>query len=342
MTTQECNFDFSQIQERFLKIIELNCYSGFKIFRKILRGYLIFHSLAWLLLISLSLCVYLFSGPLYNLSFLSIFIALLALTSFTYLALIFYFQSKKTDQLTQLTHWYVSILKKSIGGEFSYLEHYLALAGGLYFFSHYLNPKAMPLYKLKIWLPSLQKVVRKLALFIYVKDFHKLKEMLMLSCIKQHLTLLKYEPTHLEVHGSLANSYLSLSKIYKYSRDHELLDNFSLDDLSEESKIKFKNTIAQAIEEYQIIEDFLPKDPWVLMQLALCYHELEDYDHEIYYFEKILESSDNNYAVMMRLAQLYFSQKKHAKGFKLYKILRENSVEGVELLIEDYIETALS
>lgn len=342
MSTQECSFDFSQIEERFLKIIELNCQAGIKYFKKIIRNHILFHTLCFFYLLSLSLCVYFFSGPFKNLSLLSIFIALLSLSTFTYLALIFYFQSKKKDQFEHLTDWYVSISKKAIGGEFSYLEHYLSLAGGLYHFSHYLNPKNMPLYKVKAPLPSLQKILKKLALFIYVKDFHKLKEMLMIACIEQHLELLKYEPTHLEVHGSLANSYLALAKIYKYSKNHELLDSLSLDKLPDESKIKFRNTILHAIQEYQILEDDLPEDPWVLMQLAICYHELEDYDNEILYFEKILNSSQNNYAIMMRLAELYFSQKKHSKGFKLYKMLKENQVDGADLLMENYIESALN
>ncbi len=341
MVTQKHGFDFSHIHERFLKIIELNCHSGFKFFKKILRSHLLFHVCSLSVLVCTALCVFLFSAPLQNLTLLPIFISLLTLSTFTYFALIFYFQSKKNDQIQHLVTWFVSISKKAIGSEFSYLEHYLSVAGGLYHFAHSVSVKSMPLYNKTYALPSLKKISKKLAIWIYAKDFYKLKEFLMIECIKEHLELLRYEPTHLEVHGSLANSYLALAKIYKQSNILESSDQFAFDALSENIKVKFINSLNHAIEEYQILSAELPDDPWVLMQLGICFHELKDYENEIICFEKILETSENNHAVMVRLAKLYFAQKKHSHGFKLYKMLRDQEVEGIDELIDNYIESAL-
>lgn len=340
MITDQCSFDFSQLQQRFKKVIEQNNVAGFKYFKKLLKTYLLFHVLFLTYLALLGTCLYLIASPYQRLHLVSIFIALFSLSTFTYLALIFYFQAKKVEQIEYLVSWYVSISKKALGGEFSYMEHYLSLAGGLYHFAHVLNIKNMPLYKWKLPIPSLDLLLKKMIIRIYRADFFFLKEKLMQACIHQHLLLLKHEPTSSEVHGSLGNSYLSLAKLYKSERDAAASQKVSIQMLSEESKAKCTKALCQAIEEYRILEEELSQDPWVLMQLAICFHELEDFEKEIFYFEKLLENSSQDDAIMYRLAELYFTQNKHAKGFKLYKILRDKGLESADQLIENYIETA--
>jgi tetratricopeptide (TPR) repeat protein len=113
-----------------------------------------------------------------------------------------------------------------------------------------------------------------------------------------------------------------------------------LEDFEEELLKKFKTCILKAIEEYKIILASTEQAPWVLAQLATCYHELELYDKEIETFEKILEISSSQEEVMTRLSYLYFQEGKNAQGFKLYKLIKETNPPKAEEIFSYYISKA--
>lgn len=325
------------------KLTELHCMSGLKHFKKILRSYVLFHSVFALIFILESV----FLITLYYLketsSLFAIGIFSLVLTLFSYLVLIFYVQAKKPEQLKQLKDWFLSVCKKSLSEEMSQIDYHLFLAQAMYTFALFFQAKELPVYFSSIPIPSIQRLTKKCSYLWHWKDFQKIKEILLLDCIYQHLSLLKYEPTNLEVHASLGNSYLTLASVYKSMHregfSHE--EPSSLDELQESLLKSFKNAITKAIEEYKIIHFSSDhEDPWVLAQLATCYHELEMYDQEIEHFEKILEISDFNHEVMLRLAYLYFQEGRNAHAFKLYKIIKETDPVKATELFDYYISRA--
>lgn len=327
----------------FHKILELHCLSGLKHVRKVLRSYVLFHCIFTLLLTG----ELFFLITLYFLekttSLFAIGIFSLILSVFSYLILLFYFQAKKPEQFKQLKEWFLSICKKSIPEDLSQIDYHLFLAQSLYTFATFFQAKELPLYFASFPITSFQRLMKKCCYLWHWKDFQKIKEILLLDCIYQHLALLKHEPTNLEVHASLGNSYLTLASVYK-SMHRETLTHqqpLSLEELQEELLKKFKSSISKAIEEYKIIRVSTDhEDPWVLVQLATCYHELEMYDKEIELFEKILEISGSNHDVMSRLAYLYFQEGRNAQGFKLYKVIKENAPEKAAQLFDYYISKA--
>ena len=207
-------------------------------------------------------------------------------------------------------------------------------------FAQVFQNKELPVYLKSFPIDSLKKVMRKFSLFLHLKDLQKMKEILLFECINEHLSLLKIEPTNLEVHASLGNSYLTLSSVYKTLLKVKIKqadEHHSEEEVNEHLYFKFQNTIHKAIEEYKIIYESAKDDPWVLAQLATCYHELEMYDKEIEHFEKILEVSDAKGDVMLRLALLYFQEGLNAQGFKIYKHLKESDHERADELFSYYI-----
>lgn len=322
------------------KVLELHCMSGLKHFKKVLRSYLIFHLcfyFAFLLELGFIAALYALKmhTPLFALG-----IAFFVLTVFTYLSLLFYTHSKKPEQLSQLKDWFVSICRRSLSEDIAQQDYHLFMAQALHLFARSFQTKDLPVYLKSFPLESLQRVMKKLSLFLHLKDLQKMKEILLFECIQEHLSLLKIEPTNLEVHASLGNSYLTLSAVYKTLLTSPVQlkeESYSNTEINEKYYEKFKRSINKAIEEYKIIYESARDDPWVLAQLATCYHELEMYDKEIEHFEKILEVSDAKGDVMLRLAYLYFQEGLNAQGFKIYKLLKESDHERADELFSYYI-----
>jgi tetratricopeptide (TPR) repeat protein len=327
----------------FHKTLESQAHKGLIHFKKILHSYVVFHA-------SFSLLFFLegiFLISLYSMQTMSVLFAFglfaFVLTLFTYLVLIFYFQTKKPEQLRQLKEWYLSTCKKSFPQDaFTETEFHLYLAQALHYFSSMFQPKELPTYFSSVPIPSLKRVIKKFSHFCAWRDFQKMKELLLLDCIYQHLCILKHEPTNLEIHASLGNSYLTLSSIYKMMNKDILLKDMMiiLEDFEEELLQKFKTCVLKAIEEYKIILATNEQNPWALAQLATCYHELEMYEKEIETFEKILETSCSQEEVMARLSYLYFQEGKNAKGFKLYQLIKETNPARAEEIFNYYIHKA--
>lgn len=332
----------------FHKILELHCLSGLKHFKKVLFSYVLFHFLfiiAFILETAFLMTLYFLEKTS---SLFAIGIFSLILSVFSYLVLIFYFQAKKPEQFKQLKDWFLSVCKKSMPEEMSQSDYHLFLAQSMYTFASLFHAKELPAYLSSFPIVSFQRLMKKCCYLWHWKDFQKIKEILLLDCIYQHLALLKHEPTNLEVHASLGNSYLTLASVYKSMHRESLSQQepLSLDDLKEEFLKNFKGSISKAIEEYKIIresshpDESHQDDPWVLAQLATCYHELELYDKEIEHFEKILEISESNQEVMTRLAYLYFQEGRNAQGFKLYKIIKEIDPKKAADLFDYYVSEA--
>src|SRR5262249_17342472 len=142
------------------------------------------------------------------------------------------------------------------------------------------------------FLKTLTPTLEKFSCFCHWKDLHKIKELLLTHAIEEHIKVVKCEPTNLEVHAALANAYVMLSSLYADPRKYEGYDEerwIPPERYSTEMQILFRATAERAIEEFKILNDYAPDDPWVHVQLAYSYHDLQMPEEEIREYELVLK-----------------------------------------------------
>ena len=260
-------------------------------------------------------------------SLIAFSLAALLLTGFAYLILIFYFQTKKPEQLLQLRNWFMLLCKQGLPSSIDPSEYHLSLANAAYSFSSYLSQKQSHFYTFPRVNRSFHQLIQKLTHLYHRQDIHKMKEILILVSINEHVQLIKETPTHVEAHASLANTYVALSHLYRTQGGQTTPKEFAE---------KFKAATAKAIQEFEIINHYSPNDPWVYAQLASCYHDLELYDKEIEAYETILKLCPNDKEILFRIGILYFQQGLNAQGLQIYEKLKTLNFSRTEELIDFY------
>jgi len=186
---------------------------------------------------------------------------------------------------------------------------------------------------------TLSYLAEKFRIWTRWKNLLKLKEMLLLTSIQEHIHLIKKQPADLEAHSSLASNYVALATLYedpkKMALNEELCWTPAEYD-SEEMRKKFEMALERALEEYHIIDEYAPKDPWVHAQRASLYRELEQTEQEQKEYEQILEMDPNNAEILLRLGILYFRKGENAKGLKIYDLLHESDPDKAQEIISFY------
>jgi tetratricopeptide (TPR) repeat protein len=99
---------------------------------------------------------------------------------------------------------------------------------------------------------------------------------------------------------------------------------------------KFRQASERAIEEFKIISDYAPNDPWVHLQLAYSYRDLNMPLEEIQAYETILRINPTDKEALFKLGTLYFQQGMNAKGLQVYEELKRANFSKVENLIKYY------
>ena len=329
MTGISHHLQFEEEEAHFQKIIDLNCMSALRHFKKIVRTYVAFHLISCFVFLCELALFFSFLGLEHRKGPLAIVIASVVLTLFTYLVLFFYFQAKKPEQFQQLKNWYILMCKKSIPDDVVPSLYHLSLANAAYRFAHYLKEKDFHCYIIHSPFPLLNNLFKQVSHLLHHRDLSNMKELLLLIAIEEHVALMKHTPTDLEVHASLANAYAALADVYR-------APNMPLEEMEKELQLKYHAALDQAIEEYKIIDTYAPDDPWVHAQLASCYHDLGMYEEEIHHYESILESGQSDGEIIYRLGLLYFKQGHTAKGLQTYERLKEVDQSRGEELLKHY------
>jgi tetratricopeptide (TPR) repeat protein len=99
---------------------------------------------------------------------------------------------------------------------------------------------------------------------------------------------------------------------------------------------KFRDAAECAMEEFKILNDYAPHDPWVHAQLAYSYHDLQMYQEEIAEYEIIFKLCPDDKETMFKLGMLYFQQGLNAKGLRIYEELKRSHYKKAENLIKYY------
>jgi tetratricopeptide (TPR) repeat protein len=308
-------------------------------FDRLIRTHLIFNMLFLVSIAAESLLLLVFFTNLVRSSFLAIGIALLFLTVFSYIIFRIYFQAAKPEQLLQLKNQFVTNFKTLFHYQEGIPEHHLALAVSCTRLSDMLAGKEDSYYRPPSWLNFLTPSLEKFSVWWHWQDLLKMRELFLKASIEEHIKLIRIEPTNMEFHTALANAYVMLSTLYaSQCKQLGASENswMGRQHYADELEIKFRQISEKAIEELKIINEYSPNDPWIHLQLAYSYHDLNLPLEEIREYENILRINPSDMEALYKLGTLYFQQGMNAKGLKIYEELKRMHHKKADSLLKFY------
>lgn len=289
-------------------------------FRRVAHSFVSFN-LLYLTLFTSELFLFFFFLPFLTKSaFFAFALGGLFLTCFSYFVLLFYFQAKKPEQLIHLKDQFIQSCRQLLPTPVGVAHHHLSVAEALSKLSAYLQDFEKNFYKIPRIFQLFSKAISRFSSYCYGEDVFKMKIHLLQAAVDEHLKQIRTTPTDLEVHASLANTYVALSKIYKSAN---LADTYRL-------------TAKLAIEEFSILSQYAPNDPWVHEQLAVGYRDLEMPEEEMREVETLLKLRSQDKEILYLLGTLYFKQGMNAKGLQIYEELKKGNFKKAEDLIAYY------
>lgn len=307
-------------------------------FSSINRRYVLFHTF-FITLISLEFIVFgLLFSSLVQSTAMAFWLASLFLSVFTYLVLLFYLQGRRPERLMQLRDEYIDKARITIPFQPGTLEYHCCITEAIVHLIGLLRIESVE-NRFILASETLTYLVEKFRIWTRWKDLLKVKEMLLLTSIQEHIRLIKKEPSDLEAHSSLASNYVALASLYQDPKKLALNEELCWtppDYESLEMREKFEMALERALEEYHIIDEYAPSDPWVHAQRAALYKELDELEEEQKEYEKILEIDPENEEILQRLGKLYFRKGENAKGLKIYEHLRPLAPELAQSVIAHY------
>lgn len=308
-------------------------------FNKSLKSYLVFN-LTFYFLISIEL-LYLFIHLTFLVQtfVLGIHLSLIFATVFSYFILRLYFQNRKIDTCYALRDEFIQRVTSDWQNDDRAVETHQTLAKIFCQFATRLHGQEYSFYRLPAFLESLSPSLEKMSCWLHWQDFHHMKEILLKAAVEQHIHLVKLDPTSLETHVGLANAYVILSGLYVDPRSVDGMDSdhwIPPAKYSETFANKFRGAAERAIEEFKILRDFAPDDPWVHAQLAYSYHDLQMPMEEINEYETILQLCPGDKETLYKLGKLYFAQGMNAKGLGIYETLKKCNYIKAESLLQLY------
>lgn len=289
-------------------------------FRKVTRSFVSFNVLYSILFAGELFLFFFFLPFLMKSAVFAFALGSLFLTCFSYFILLFYFQAKKPEQLIHLRDQFLQSCRQILSVPTGEAQHHLAIADALFKLAAYLQDFEWNFYKVPKILKPLSKGISRFSAYCYGEDVFKMKQLLLQAAIDEHLNQIRLTPTDLEVHASLANTYVALSKIYKGA-------------LLEE---KYRGAAKLAIEEFSILSHYAPNDPWVHEQLAIGYRDLGMPEEEMREVETLFKLRAQDKEILYRLGTLYFKQGMNAKGLQIYEELKRANFKKAEDLIASY------
>ena len=329
MTTEENRFHFA---------LEAAFQEGYDAFKSCIRFYGLFH-VSFISFLGLQLLSFLLFFSYFSKSLTAACgLALFFLTLFSYFVLLFFFQAKKPQQLLTIRSRFCETCQSLLAIPKEDPESLLTVSRALEEFAFFLGKKEPSFYASSFTIKALVPLALKFTIWLHWKNFHQMKELFLTQSIETIISLIKRAPTNLELHAALAESYTKLSKLYIHPQK---IQEDTLPWISPEYSSSFMNEqfllySGKAIEEFKILEDLAPKDPWVLVHLAEIYRLQEKAEEEIRHCEELLKLTPDNGDLLFQLGVLYFREGYSAKGLKMYELLQNDSSEKAGKLIQHY------
>ena len=269
----------------------------------------------------------------------AIHLALIFATIFCYFTLHMYAQTGKTDKLINLKSDFVKACQQPVEEPEEEKESLLMIAHACCKLAAELHGQEYHIYTCPSWTIFLSSSFEKLNCWWFWKDVHFMKELFLQACVDEYIKLVRMELTDLEAHAGLANAYVMLSGLYVDPKTVDGLDDdrwIPLNKYNESFKQKFRSIAERAIEEFKILSDYAPHDPWVHAQLAYSYRDLQMPKEEIKEYETILQLCPDDKETIFKLGKLYFEQGLNAKGLQIYETLKRSHYKKAESLIHFY------
>ena len=308
-------------------------------FKKILLSYTLFN-IIFGLIISLEITYFFIHLTFLIQSFvMAIYLALIIATTFCYFTLKMYAQTRKVEELLQLKNDFLAKCRETIDLAEGVPESHQILAEASCELAAEIHGQEYKIKSCPNWCLFLSSSIEKLNCWCFWSDIHFMKEILLQACIEEHIKIVRLEPTDLEAHAGLANAYVMLSGLYVDPRTIEELDEdewIPPNKYNESFKLKFRSIAERAIEEFKILSDYAPHDPWVHAQLAYSYRDLQMPLEEIKEYETMIQLCPEDKDILFKLGQLYFEQGRNAKGLKIYETLKHSNYKKAENLIHYY------
>lgn len=304
-------------------------------FRRVTHSFVSFNILFSVLFFSELFLFFLFLPFLNASAVLAFALGGVFLTCFSYFVLLFYFQAKKPEQLQNLKEQFLQSCRQALSIPAGESQHHLSLASALSKLASYLHDFEWNFYKTPSYVQIFSPFISRFSAYCYWEDVFKMKLLLLQSAIDEHLKQILLTPTDLEVHASLANTYVALSKVYRDPMQGKIRSRKQRKNQSFYEE-KFRLASQLAIEEFRILSHYAPNDPWVHEQLAVGYRDLKMPDEEMKEVETLLKLRSQDKEILYRLGTLYFTQGQNAKGLQIYEELKKANFKKAEDLITAY------
>jgi hypothetical protein len=313
---QEREIDYSLYQQNLPQFYKATVND----FKKVSKSFVTFN-LVFSLAITIELILFFSFLPLLTKSsWIAISIGSLIVTCFTYVILYFYFQARKPDHFLDLKNRLIQSCKIILSVPAGLSTHHLSIASTLNKLSSYLQDFEQNFYRIPSFLTPYTSWINAFSEFAYKEDVQMMQKILLEASIIEHMQQIKSTPTDLEVHASLGFTYVNLSKLLKKAN----------------LESEFNKIASLAIEEFTILSQYAPNDPWVHEQLANGYHDLNMFDEEIKEMEILQNLKSNDKEILYKLGILYFKKGLNAKGLKIYEDLLTSYAHKAEDLIQYY------
>lgn len=308
-------------------------------FDRLVKSYQLFNLTFILLALTEMTALVIFFTFFIQSSLITFGIASIFLTFFSYFILKIYLQAKKPEHFEDFKERYARGCKNILNYREGIPEHHIALANAYTKLAKELNGREYSYFKPPFWLQTIAPSLEKLSCWCFWNDIHQMQEHLLQSSIEEHIKLVQIEPTSLDIHASLANAYVILSSLYINPREgdrHESDRWIPIEKFSQEFQTKFRQTAEKAIEEFKILNEYAPNDPWVHTQLAYSYHDLHMPQEEIAEYETILKLRPDDKETLFKLGCMYFHQGRNADGLQIYEKLKLSNFRKAEQLMTHY------
>lgn len=308
-------------------------------FQSILKSYTLFNLFFTLLISAEVIYFFVHLTFLVQTFVMAIHLALIFATVFCYFTLRMYAQTRKVEKLMNLKDDFLRACQHATPSQDGEAEKHIMIAVACCKLAAELHAQEYRIYSCPSWIVFLSSSFEKINCWWFWEDVHFVKELLLQTCINEHIKLVRMQPTDLEAHAGLANAYVMLSGLYVDPKTVDGLDDdrwIPHNKYTQSFQQKFRTIAERAIEEFKILSDYAPHDPWVHAQLAYSYRDLQMPKEEIKAYETIFHLCPDDKETLFKLGKLYFQQGLNAKGLQIYEALKKSHYKKAESLISFY------
>ena len=272
---------------------------------------------------------------------LALHLGLLLVTVCSYAALRLYLQVKKEEGMRGLLEAFQQEWEENFLVEAEQRRLYFeSIANGCCLLAEKLSGQEYRFYAFPFLGEQFASLLEQISCWLHWQDLHFFRKILLEKAVEQYIQIVRLHPTDLEAHAMLANGYVLLSGLYVDPRKVEGMGEerwIPPGKYTAEFKQIFRHIAERAIEEFKILNEYAPEDPWVHAQLAYSYCDLQMPLKEIKEYETILELCPDDEETLCRLGKLYFQQGLNAKGLKIYEQLKPINPQRAEQLLVSYV-----